>query len=118
MLLFLKKCSQHLAAFGGFISHAQVQFLNKVTRICVSQSLGVAEEKVLVHDYKSAPEYATLIEFCDLNEVFILNTIYIFVNVSYLNISIIISTVPITSTRPIIEMVSFIYVFISPCSLS
>lgn len=78
MLLFLKLCGQHIAAFGGVVFHAQVQFLNKVTRICVSQSLGVSEEKVLINDIKSAPEYKTLIDLCDLNEVFIVDMIILY----------------------------------------
>ena len=69
MLLFLKKCAQYISAFGGTLFHAQVEVLDKVTRICVSPAVGISEEKVSVNDIKCAPIYSPIVDFPDIVEV-------------------------------------------------
>ena len=62
-------CLQYISAFGGTFFHAQVEFLDKVTRICVSPALGISEEKVSVNDVKYAPIYSPIVDFSDVAEV-------------------------------------------------
>ena len=72
MLLFLKRCVQYISAFGGNLFHAQVEFLDKVTRICISPAMGISEEKVSVNDIKSAPIYSPIVDFSEIVEVSIM----------------------------------------------